>query len=81
MSYLPYTDGSNGNGIGNIAELLVYLKKCPLAFYDCGFMASYKELFLKHQDALAQKAQSQPGIRNEVVPELQRALSSQHWYQ
>ena len=41
MAHLPYTGGSNGNGITKVDELRNYLTTCPLALYDEGFMASY----------------------------------------
>jgi hypothetical protein len=44
MAALPYTDGRNGNGITDAAELLAYLARCPLAFYDVRFMDSYLPL-------------------------------------
>ena len=45
MANLPYTDGSNGNGITDIKELLTYYGKCPLAFLAYGFTDSYHSLF------------------------------------
>jgi hypothetical protein len=44
MAALPYTNGRNGNGITDAAELLAYLARCPLAFYDVPFMDSYLPL-------------------------------------
>ena len=44
MAYLPYTDGSNGNGITRASELQGYLQKYPLALMDEGFMLSYVPL-------------------------------------
>ena len=44
MASLPYTDGSNGNGIKDFVELVRYLRKAPLAFWDQGFIGSYHDL-------------------------------------
>ena len=44
MAYLPYTDGSNGNGITRASELQGYLQKYPLALMDERFMLSYVPL-------------------------------------
>jgi hypothetical protein len=71
MSYLPYTDGSNGNGIEDIVELLGYLKKYPLAFYDHSFMASYKDLIL---EAARKNA---VGIPKDMVPVFLQTLQLQ----
>lgn len=44
MSSLSYTDGSNGNGIRNVDELLRYFENNYLALCDHGFVASYRDL-------------------------------------
>ena len=46
MAHLPYNGGIHGAGLRTVEELLVYLRRWPLAFYDQPFMASY-EHFLK----------------------------------
>lgn len=50
MAQLPYTDGSNGNGIRDFEVLLRYFKRCPLAFYDKAFIASYSFLLKPEQE-------------------------------
>lgn len=50
MASLPYTDGSNGNGIKNIDELIAYFYLCPLAFWDTKFVASYSSLINSNYD-------------------------------
>jgi len=44
MSHLPFTDGSNGNGITCPAMLRKYLATCPLALCDDSFIISYLPL-------------------------------------
>lgn len=44
MSSLPYTDGSNGNGITDADELLRFLEGSPLAMFDFNYMRSYLTL-------------------------------------
>jgi len=51
MSYLPYTDGSNGNGLTVAAHLVEYVTKYPLALLDNGFMTSYLPLLVSNQPA------------------------------
>ena len=46
MAHLPYNDGINGAGLRTVEELLAYLRRWPLAFYDQPFMSSYVH-FLK----------------------------------
>ena len=57
MSHLPFTDGSNGNGITCPAMLRKYLAAYPLALFDDSFMISYIPLIstdpLLKQDLLA----------------------------
>lgn len=57
MSHLPFTDGSNGNGITCPAMLRKYLAACPLALCDDSFIISYLPLIsadpLLKQDLLA----------------------------
>jgi hypothetical protein len=48
MASLPYTDGSNGNGITNIDELIAYLYLCPTAYWNTRFLASYGSLIKKN---------------------------------
>ena len=47
MSNLKYTDGSNGNGLTDVHELLAYLTKYEGAFLDVNFMSSYQNLLLR----------------------------------
>jgi hypothetical protein len=53
MATLPYTDGSNGNGICKLSELLVYLSSYPLAFHDLNFIKSYARLINSSDDMRA----------------------------
>jgi hypothetical protein len=41
MADLPYTNGSNGNGLTSALDLIKYVVKYPLALYDQRFMMSY----------------------------------------
>ena len=50
MAALPYTDGSDGNGITKAPELLAYLSASPQSFFDVPFMDSYLSLLAKHSD-------------------------------
>jgi len=50
MAALRYTGGGNGNGITDADELLAYLARCPLAFFDLPFTASYLPLLSPRRD-------------------------------
>ena len=45
MAQLPYTDGSNGNGLTRVSDVLNYLNSHPLAQLDDKFIESYIPLF------------------------------------
>ena len=51
MAALPYTDGTDGNGISNVSQLFKYLVKHPLAFFDQPYMHSYSRLIAESGDA------------------------------
>lgn len=57
MAYLPYTDGSNGNGITDVYELLQYLEQYPIAWMDHGFIGSYEPLLNSYAAKLEEKVE------------------------
>lgn len=52
MADLPYTDGSNGNGITDASELWLFLKKYPLALMDQRYMIGYMPLIKSDESVL-----------------------------
>ncbi|KAJ1399590.1 hypothetical protein B484DRAFT_483999 [Ochromonadaceae sp. CCMP2298] len=57
---LPYTDGLDGNGITNTAELLHFLRGYPMQFYSISFMDSYLDLLIPVGDEVLAIFDAQP---------------------
>ena len=75
MSHLPYTDGSNGNGLTKAGDLLLYTRKYPVALVDERFMKSYIPLIKGDAKVKAEILQtaSQLPICVDWVKELKRS--------
>jgi len=78
MAGLPYTDGSNGNGITDLDQLIDYFDKYPIAWLDIGFVYSYMPLLKTNKKKAKQSMNKNnmfsmfPGRKEEFLEELNR---------